>query len=188
VNLVSQRALKDEVLPIRGSKSPWLTAKEAVMALETLLFGSKDTRTSYSPRQLRDKLASMRAGLASQLSKGQLLFVIGGSRVSKEQILAAIDEELAAFAAFDRLLIHVAVQRKALLARLPLLATVIRDLSLALATFVGPNPALRKALGIAPGKKPRRLKPAERLEATAKLNATRKRNRTDAESRKKRRS
>lgn len=158
------------------------------MALETLLFGSKDTRTAYSPRQLRDKLAFMRAGMASQLPKGQLIPFTKGSRLSKEQILAAIDEELAAFAAFDRLLIQVATQRKALLARLPLLSTVIRDLSQALATFLGPNPALRKAFGIAPGKKPRRLKPAERLAATVKLNATRKRNRTDAESRKKRRS
>jgi diacylglycerol kinase family enzyme len=157
------------------------------MSIETLLFGPKQRSTAYSARQLRDKLSRMRVGMASLLPAGTTMAFMRAVKLTREQIIEAIDCELAAFEAFDRLLITVQEQRMQLTARLPLLATAVRDLTLSLAAHVGPAPALRQALGLAPGKKPRRLKPDERLEATAKLRETRKQNRTSEKLRRRRR-
>ncbi len=157
------------------------------MALETILLRPAISRTSYSARQLRDALARLRQGMALQMPAGHVVLFPKRVTRTREQVLTAIDEELAAFAAFDRLLIDVAVQRQALWARLPILATVIQDLGDALKAFAGRNPPLREALGIAPGKKPRKLKVGERLAATIKLNATRQRNGTAAKKPRRRR-
>lgn len=146
--------------------------------IETLIFGHPKRRTTYSQRQLRDKLAILRAGVANALPDGTALAFTGGVRLTKAQVLGAIDSELATFAAFDALLINVKSQRETLAGRLPLLATAIESLSVSLRTFAGPSQVRRQSFGLAPGKKPRKLKPEERLAATEKLRATRKRNGT----------
>ena len=75
-------------------------------------------------------------------------------------------------------MLQVAQARQTIEGRLPVLAEAIQQFSSVLKFFAGNDSALRKRLGVAPGKKRRRLRPAERVLVTAKLNATRKRNGT----------
>ena len=149
------------------------------MPIETLIHGSKQQRTAYTQRQLRNKLERIRAGLAHVLPKGTRLMFPGNVQLTREEVIAAIDSELATYAAFDALLNTVQVQRRALTGRLPLLATALGELSHAIVNVVGRAPALRQ-FGLTPGKKPRRLKPEERMASTEKLRATRRRNGTSA--------
>ena len=155
-----------------------LTLRRCRMPIEQLLFGHPTPRTSYSVRQLRDTLTSLRNGIAGRLPADTQLAFLRGTTRTRAQVLDAIDSELAAFAAFDVLLIKVKQDRLALQKRLPLMAAAIGVLRQALGLHVGPEPHLRKAIGLAPKKKPRKLKPEERMEATLKLRATRARNGT----------
>jgi hypothetical protein len=172
--------------PFNSLVARLLATKDPAMTIESLLDPPLQTRTSYSPRQLRDRLATLREGMALHLPKDGRLGFVKNRLVPKQQLIAAIDAELAAFEAFDRLLVQVMQQRRQLQSRLPALATAVEQLSRALKYYGGTNRPLRRALGVAPGKKRRKLKPAERLAATVKLNLTRARTGTAAKKRRKR--
>ena len=143
------------------------------MSLETIPIHLRRTTTAHSAAKLRGRLAALRAGLASVLPPGQVLFFVGGRQRTREALLEAVTGGLAEVAAIDALLVKLRQQRQKVDRLRPLMLDALEAVEEALRTHYGvASPKLRH-FGLKPAQPRRKLEPAAQVAADRRKLETR---------------
>jgi len=122
---------------------------------------------------LRKRLQRLHAGLATVLKAETSLAGAQGQTWTREALLAEVQSLLAAFAAVDKLVTQLAVQRQTVRGLLPRVHDTLEGLETALRTYFGVDNVKLRHFGIKPKKPRRRLKSGEQVAANVKKAETR---------------
>ncbi len=148
------------------------------MAFENLPLTQTTSRGSHPRAKLRKRLVRLRAGIATQLQRGEALVFVRGRTVTKGQLLADLDAALAVYGATDSLSRQLEAQRLKERALYAQVYDAIATLELALRTLYGNKSPELLAFGLKPAKARRGLTPEEKVIAHARSLGTREIRRT----------